>query len=151
MDELTAAETSRLLANAMVGHVAVVDDGLPYVSPVSYVIVGGEFCFRTGAGRRINAIRKNPAVSIEVMLIEDGRWESVIASGTAREVTEDDTAQIIISHLLTKYAEQIGSPLSVGARTPVPEPGILVAVTLDEVTGRSSGSWFSIPTRPGRL
>lgn len=151
MDELAPAEVSKLLATEMVGHIGVALDGVPYVTPISYVLVGEDLCFRTGAGRRIDAIRANPSVSIEVMRIDDGRWESVIAAGTAREIDDDNEAQIIISELLIKYSEQIGSSLTGGARKPVPEPGIIVAVKLDEVSGRSSGSWFSIPTRPGRL
>lgn len=151
MDELTPAEITGLLESQKVGHIAVIDEGRPYVTPVSFVIVDDQFCFRTGAGRRVDAIRKNPDVSIEVMKVEDGRWESVIASGTAHEVLDDNKARTIISALLGKYVEEIGSPLSGGARKPLPEAGILVAVDLDHITGRSSGSWFTIPTRPGRL
>lgn len=151
MDELTPTEASQLLTSEQVAHIGVVDDGVPYVTPVSYVIVEGEFCFRTGAGRRVDALRENPSVSIEVMRLVDGRWECVIASGTAREISDSQQASVVISELLKKYSEQIGSSLTGGARTPMPEPGIIVAVKLSEISGRSSGSWFSIPTRPGRL
>jgi nitroimidazol reductase NimA-like FMN-containing flavoprotein (pyridoxamine 5'-phosphate oxidase superfamily) len=96
-------------------------------------------------------LRKNPSVSIEVMRVVDSRWECVIASGIAREVSDAHEASAVISQLLTKYSDQIGSPLSGGARKPMPEAGIIVAVELSEMSGRSSGSWFSIPTRPGRL
>ncbi len=152
METLSTEAATDLLNSAKVGHIAVVDDGVPYVSPVSYVIINGEFCFRTGRGRRTNAIRENPKVSIEAMReTQDGGWECVIAAGEAREVDDTKLAQEIISGLLSKYRDEIGSPLTRGARNPIPEPATMIAVRLTEVSGRGSGSWFSIPTRPGRL
>ncbi len=151
MDELSREEAAQILATEKVAHIGVVDAGVPYVTPVSFVMIGDDFCFRTGAGRRVDALRKVPSVSIEVMRVIDGKWECAIAAGEAREVTDSDRASIVISQLLAKYSEQIGSPLSGGARPPMPEPGIIVAVQLNEISGRTSGSWFSIPTRPGRL
>lgn len=124
----------------------------PYVSPVSYVIVDQEFCFRTGPGRRTEAIKNNPSISIEVMSTsDDGGWECVIAKGDAYEVDDHRQAQTVISALLSKYSAEIGSPLSSGARGPLREASVIVAARLSDISGRSSGTWFSIPTRPGRL
>lgn len=141
-----------MLAESKVGHVAVIDGDVPYVSPVSYVVIDKEICFRTGLGRRVEAIKSNPAVSFEVMqLTADGGWECVIVSGRAHERNDNRFAQKVVSSLLSKYREELGSPFSRGKRSPIAEPATFIAVSIEEVTGRTSGTWISIPTRPGRL
>ena len=66
METLSTETALELLTSSKVGHMAVVDEGVPYVSPVSYVMINGEFCFRTGKGSRTSALQSNPNVSIEV-------------------------------------------------------------------------------------
>jgi uncharacterized protein len=152
METLSEKRTLELLAETKVGHVAVIDGDVPYVSPVSFVIIEGEICFRTGLGRRVEAIRANPAVSFEVMrTTADGGWECVIASGEARERNDNLFAQKVVSSLLSKYREELGSPFSRGKRGPIAEPATFVAISIQEMTGRTSGTWMTIPSRPGRL
>lgn len=149
MDELTPERCREILATSRVAHLGVIDGDRPYVSPLSYVLLDDRFCFRSGAGRRMDAMRANPVVCIEVSVADDDGWESVIAWGEAREVTDDGEAQNVISALLSKYRDVLGSPLSPGSV--FPEPAIVVSVPLDLVSGRTSGHYFSVRTRPGRL
>ncbi len=152
METLGEKRTLELLAESKVGHLAVIDGDVPYVSPLSYVVLDREICFRTGLGRRVDAIRTNPAVSFEVMrTTADGGWECVIVSGEAHDRNENLFEQKVVSALLSKYREELGSPFSRGKRTPIAEPATFIAISIDEITGRTSGTWISIPTRPGRL
>lgn len=154
MEELSQERCRQLLDEEAVGHLGVVTDGDPYVSPISYVVVEGRICFRTASGQRMNALREHPRVCVEVSRFDlgSGDWESVIVWGDAVEVEEDDLAQRIVSALLSKYKDVIGSPLSPGSGGfGVTQAGILMAVPIDVMTGRSSGSFFHIRTRPGRL
>lgn len=152
MEPLSTEATLDLLVNGKIAHIGVIDDAEPYVSPVSYVVIDQEFCFRTGSGRRVDAIRDNPIVSIETMRSrEDGGWECVIARGEAYEVDDPQKAQAIVSAMLRKYSDEIGSPLSSGSRGPMEDTIVIVCVRMSEISGRTSGTWFSIPTRPGRL
>ncbi|MGF1617850.1 MAG: pyridoxamine 5'-phosphate oxidase family protein [Acidimicrobiia bacterium] len=152
MESLSEKKTLDLLAESKVGHVAVIDGNVPYVSPVSYVVLDNEICFRTGLGRRVDALKVNPAVSFEVMrTTADGGWECVIVSGEARERNDNLFEQQVVSSLLSKYREELGSPFSRGKRTPIAEPATFIAISIDEITGRTSGTWISIPSRPGRL
>lgn len=152
MENLSETKSLDLLAECKVGHLAVIDDDVPYVSPVSYVVIENEIWFRTGIGRRVDAIRANPAVSFEVMRTRaDGGWECVIVSGEAHERDDNALAQKVVSALLSKYREELGSPFSRGKRSPIAEPATFIAVSIDEITGRTSGTWITIPTRPGRL
>lgn len=153
MEELVYEEAMSFVATSDVAHLGVLDDGDPYVSPISYVLIDNKLYFRTGSGRRLDALKADPRVSVEISEydIETGDWKSVIASGTAFLVTEDAEAQAVVGGLLHKYSSAIGSPLSRGASRPLPEPGVIVGIEMKQVTGRVSGSWFSLPTRPGRL
>ncbi len=152
MEPLSTEATLELLVNGKIAHIGVVDGEEPYVSPVSYVVIDQEFCFRTGSGRRVDAIRENPIISIETMRTrEDGGWECVVARGDSYEVDDSQKAQSIVSALLRKYSAEIGSPLSSGARGPMEDASVIVCARLSDISGRTSGTWFSIPTRPGRL
>lgn len=153
MEELTADECRALLEASSVAHLGVVEESRPYVSPVSYVVVDDKVCLRTGPGRRMDAIRANPQVCLEVSRFDDdtGDWESVIVWGEAFEIDDPQLAERVLSDLVHKYSDAIGSPLSRGGGPPLPDPAILVGVPIETMTGRSSGKFFSIRTRPGRL
>ncbi len=152
MDELTPAECRRILSAAQVGHLAVISDGEPYVSPISYVYMDDAIWVRTGPGRRVDAIGEHPRVCVEVSEFDDetGHWESMIIWGEARICQDDRTAQRVIMAILTKYRDSMGSPLSPGGGAPM-EPEVIVEIPVEVGTGRSSGSYFSVRTRPGRL
>ena len=63
--------------------------------------------------------------------------------GNAEEITEDVEAQTVISALVSKYRPVLGSPLSPGpSDVGLAEPDILMALPIETITGRSSGSFF---------
>lgn len=154
MDELDRSEALQLLARAPVAHLGVVEGGVPYVTPMSFVMSEERILFRTMAGRKLDAIRAHPHVCIEVSEFDEktGHWASVIVDGTAGEVSDDDLKSTVVSLLLRKYEEVIGSPLSRsgGLRAIAGLPHV-IGVTIDGISGMSSGSGWSPRTRPGRL
>jgi len=150
MIELSREECWAVLEEGRVAHIAQVDQGEPYVTPMSYVMLDGDFCFRTGAGRRLEALRRDPRMCIEVSRPrEDTGWESVVFRGWARIVTEARREEEAIAALLAKYHTE--SALGFSAPAVYPEERPVVAVTPEQVTGRASGSGLSAATRPGRL
>lgn len=151
MNELTPERCQAILTESMVAHMAVISDDEPYVSPISYVVVGDALCLRTGAGRRVDAIRESPRVCVEAAEFDSstGYWESVIVWGDAEFVEDDSEAEEIVMALLQKYRNAFDSPLNPGS--PFPEAGIVLRIPIDEMSGRGSGSFFSARTRPGRL
>lgn len=130
---------------------AVISDGEPYVSPISYVVLENSICIRTGPGKRVEALRQSPRVCLEVSDYDQssGDWESVIIWGTAEFVEDDHHSREIIFAFLEKYRDVLGSPLNPGSV--FPEPDVIIRVPIEESAGRSSGSYFSIRSRPGRL
>lgn len=151
MKELSWDRCQDLLAGSRVAHMAVISDGDPYVSPISYVLVQDSICIRTGAGKRVDALRQNPRVCIEVSQYDEanGDWDSVIVWGTAEFVDDDRLAEEIIFAFLEKYRDVMGSPLSPGRI--FPDPGVVIRIPIEDSSGRASGDYFSVRSRPGRL
>lgn len=142
-----------LLESAPVAHIGVIADGVPYVSPMSFVVLGGQVAFRTVPGRRLDALRSNPTVCIEAAKFDPatGEWASVIVMGTASEIGDTPTRTEIVSKLFEKYRDSIGSPLSRGGLQPLTGLPHVVVVDIEEISGMASGSAFGHRTRPGRL
>lgn len=150
MIHLTPAECTRILTDGRIAHIACESNNEPYVTPMSFVRIGEEFYFRTGEGRRVDALRAKPRVCIEVTILrESDDWESVIFWGNARFVDDPRERSDVVAALLHKYHAE--SALSTS--TPAPLSGLLpiVAVTPEDITGRASGGGFTAKTRPGRL
>ena len=53
MNPLSREEALELLRSVPVAHIGVVSDGAPYVSPMSFVVVGDRVAFRNIKIRRI--------------------------------------------------------------------------------------------------
>jgi nitroimidazol reductase NimA-like FMN-containing flavoprotein (pyridoxamine 5'-phosphate oxidase superfamily) len=148
MEELSEYECHRLLVDGPVAHLGVIDGDVAYVTPLSYVVSDNRLGFRTGPGRRLRAIEANPRVCIEVSRFNTatGVWSSVIAYGTASVVDGQQAAAPIVTGLLAKYRHS-ADPLAPS----VGDDAVVVVVDIDAISGRRSGSFFSVPTRPGRL
>lgn len=153
MEPLPEDQALQLLAEAPVAHIGVISDGAPYVTPMSFVLDHERILFRTRAGKKLDALRQHPKVCIEVSRFdnESGDWASVIVNGTAAEVDDRQTGARAVEMLYGKYADALGDPLSRGGLQPVPGLPHVIEVTIDEITGMSSGQGFAPRTRPGRL
>lgn len=153
MNPLTREEAIELLATAPVAHIGVISEDLPYVTPMSFVVVGNVVAFRTIPGKRLAALRENPNVCIEAAKYDpaSGEWASVIVRGTASALEDTPLRTEVVSELLSKYRDAIGSPLGRGGLQPLTGLPHVVVVEIEEVTGMTSGSGFGHRTRPGRL
>ncbi len=152
MEDLTAAEARSLLETLDVLHIGVIDRGEPYVTPISFVVIGDAVCFRTGPGRRLRALDTAARVCLEGSVFDrEGPWQSVILWGTPRRVDDTSTRADVVSGLLGKYREATDTLLSPGRPAPLGGEPVVVAVDIDEITGRRSGHEFGAGTKPGRL
>jgi nitroimidazol reductase NimA-like FMN-containing flavoprotein (pyridoxamine 5'-phosphate oxidase superfamily) len=153
MDALSREEALKLLAIAPVAHFGIISDGRAYVTPMSFVVDEDRILFRTTGGKKLEALRKDPRVCIEVSKFDpdSGEWASVIVNGTAVEVGDSRIGQLAITKLYQKYADALGDPLSRGGLQPLQGLPHVIEVVIDEITGMSSGTGFSPRTRPGRL
>jgi nitroimidazol reductase NimA-like FMN-containing flavoprotein (pyridoxamine 5'-phosphate oxidase superfamily) len=154
MQELTRDQALEVLESQPVAHLGMVIDGAPYVTPMSFVVDGDRILFRTMAGTKLDAIKANPEVCVEVASFDEetGDWVSVIVRGTARLVDDASTRQSTIALLFSKYQKVMGSPLSGGGSMEPPggSPHV-IEVPLADMTGMSSNGGFRARTKPGRL
>ena len=152
VESISVDRAVQILREEFVAHVGVVTGDGPYVTPISYVYSGNDIAFRTRAGSRLDAMRADPRVCLEVSRYEpsSGAWESVIVRGLAREVDDPQRVQDIVSAILRKYREAFAELLGRGGAVPMGDE-VVVSVAVDEITGRSSGRAFGIRTRPGRM
>jgi nitroimidazol reductase NimA-like FMN-containing flavoprotein (pyridoxamine 5'-phosphate oxidase superfamily) len=143
--ELSAEECWDILREGRVAHVAVVDRGEPYVTPVSYVVVDGRLAFRSAPGRRAEALERDPQVCVAVTEPGDGGWRSVVLRGEARFVDDPHRHAEVVAALLAKYSSEIMPGFT--APAPFPEERRVVTIAPVAVTGRADGAAL----RPGRL
>lgn len=154
MQPITRDRALEFLESRLVAHLGVVVDGAPYVTPMSYVVDGDRILFRTMAGTKLEGIKANPEVCVEVASFDEetGDWVSVIVRGTARLIDDADTRQATISSLYSKYEKVMGSPLSGGGGLmPLGGSPYVIEVPIEDISGMSSDGGFRIRTKPGRL
>lgn len=153
MDEMTRDQAFEFLIAQAVGHLAVIDDGEPYVSPLSFVVADEVLYFRTLPGRRLAALKENPRLCVEVSSVDDqaGMWSSVCIWGNGEVVTDPNRQADVVGMLLEKYADASEPVLSFAKGPNFGFEASVVAVPIDEITGRISGSELGTHIRPGRL
>ena len=153
MEPITESEALEFLKEAMVAHIGVVQDGEPYVTPMSFVVDRRSILFRTKPGKRVEAISSNPKVCIEVSHFDEdsGDWISVVVRGKAIERTDEITTSRAVELLMDKYRAALGSPLGHGGLQPMATFPHVIEVPIEEISGMVSGRAFSYRTRPGRL
>ena len=153
MESITVKQAKRFLEESLVAHIGVMSEGEPYVTPISFVVDSDRILVRTKPGKRYEAMLENPVVSIEASTFdnETGDWTSVIVRGRAADASDDATITLTVQLLFQEYGTVLGSPLSRGGIQPMASFPHVVQVTIDQITGVTSGGGFAMRTRPGRL
>ena len=104
--DLDFSQCESLLAAEHYGHLGCADDNVPYVFPVTYVYKNGYIYSHTAEGAKIDIIRKNPQVCLQVDHVTSGfEWKSVMCLGLYEEITNLDEVYQIHLMLADSYAE----------------------------------------------
>lgn len=138
-------ELLRILRDARICRVALVDGDRPYLVPLTFALDGDDLVLHSArAGRKIDALRRNPAVCFEVEegveLVRGGtscqfgmRFRTVIGFGDV-EFVEDRGER---ARLLALFGPRYGAPDG-----PVPdseaERACVLRVRVRELTGKRS-------------
>lgn len=140
--ELTRAEIEALLRSEVVARIGCHADGRTYVVPITYVYDRGAIIGHSREGMKVELMRRNPAVCVEIDHVEDlGNWRSVIVRGRYEELS--GAAAVAALEKLVARLE----PLATGETSAPPHgpaaahadaaAGLVVyRIEIDEETGR---------------
>lgn len=139
-------QIEQIVQDARVCHLALADNGQPYVVPLNFGYRDGVVYFHSARqGRKIDTLKANPRVCLEFSNPRDivrgetscewgQQFESVIAFGEARLIEDESEKIEALDTIMEHYGGQGGdypdSKLKITA---------VIAVTLSQVTGKRSG------------
>jgi uncharacterized protein len=125
-------QIEELLRSAIVGRIACCDHGgRPYLVPLAFGYDGNALYAHSGPGRKIQIMRQNPLVSVEVdEATAADRWRSVVAEGRYEEISQPAEWQRALRMI---YPEPASLPA-------LPGETVLFRIVLTQKSGR-----FEIP------
>lgn len=89
MTDLTISESTHVLRNNYHGHLAYLSQGVPFVVPITFYFdhEDNSIISYSAEGHKIDAMRKNPSVSMAVEQIQSPvNWKSALIHGTFEEL-----------------------------------------------------------------
>ena len=142
--DLSAME--KVISQAQVCRVAFSDGKQPYVVPLCFGYTSGFFYFHSAnLGLKIAFIQKNPLVCLELEIglelvpakepCDWGmRFQSIIAMGTARLVTDLETKRQALDLIMSRYTDTWGNyPENALKKTAI------IEMKITQMTGKQSG------------
>lgn len=144
--DLTQAQCEDVLKHNRYGHLGCIDDGHPYVVPITYIYKDGVLYGFSLKGQKIDIMRKNPNICIQVEQVDsENMWKSVICFGHFEEIADPAQAQTI--KLL--FAEMHGESVLQHQETPITpivrsgqqdiHNSIVYQMKPDRMTGKAEG------------
>jgi nitroimidazol reductase NimA-like FMN-containing flavoprotein (pyridoxamine 5'-phosphate oxidase superfamily) len=140
-------ELHRILDEALVLHLGMIDGQRPYVVPLNFAREGDELWLHSfSEGRKLDCLRRRPSVCVEVeRLIQItsgpaacGNWtshyESVIGFGTATVLSDDEHKLHAMQAIMGKYSGKQDWEFSPETLAKI----VVVRVSLDSLTGKRS-------------
>ena len=141
---LTENEIESVLHHGIIGRIGCHHDGTTYVVPISYAYSDGNVYALTGEGLKLSIMRQNPEVCFEVETqINMANWQSVIAWGTFKELTDPEDRRIGLYNLTSRILPLESSKTThLYADWPFPSndlniiKGVVFRISLHKKTGR---------------
>jgi nitroimidazol reductase NimA-like FMN-containing flavoprotein (pyridoxamine 5'-phosphate oxidase superfamily) len=101
IEEMRASEAREVLGQLNYAHLAVAEDNIPYVVPVHYAFDGENLFIYTTEGKKADILKVNPEICLQAEDVEDNEnWRSVMVSGTAEQITDEDSRQKALDLIL---------------------------------------------------
>jgi nitroimidazol reductase NimA-like FMN-containing flavoprotein (pyridoxamine 5'-phosphate oxidase superfamily) len=131
--KLGKTDALAILRKGTLGRLGCIAADWPYVVPVNYYFDGENIYIHTLPGKKLDALRANPRVCLQVDEIKDSyNWRSVIAYGTFEEVSSEETRE----NVLTKLYSKLPHMTPVESRLVNGMTGTIVfRIKVEEVTG----------------
>jgi nitroimidazol reductase NimA-like FMN-containing flavoprotein (pyridoxamine 5'-phosphate oxidase superfamily) len=122
-----------ILREGTLGRLGCIAADWPYVVPVNYYVDGENIYIHTLPGKKLDALRANPRVCLQVDEIKDPyNWRSVIAYGIFEEVSNVETKENVLTRLYSRlpHMTPVESRLVNGMKETV-----VFRIKVEEVTG----------------
>src|SRR5262249_34989120 len=101
--KLRDTDARAILSEGNLGRLGCIASGWPYVVPVNYFFDGEDIYIHSLPGKKLDALRANPRVCLQVDEIKDSyNWRSVIAYGTFEEVSNEETREDVLTELYSR-------------------------------------------------
>ena len=88
--EMSTAECHAILERTNIGRLGCAHDNQPYVVPINFAFDGRYFYGFTTLGQKVEWMRSNPLVCLEVdEVTNQSQWTSIVASGRYEELPDE--------------------------------------------------------------
>jgi hypothetical protein len=139
-------ESLKILSNNYIGHLAFIYKNEPYVLPITYYYNSENHSIisYSGEGHKIEAMRKNNSVSLEVAEINTlNNWKSVLVQGTFEELQGLDAKYLLhqfalgVKDLILKKENKTPQFISeISSKIKPTSKPIVFRIIIDEITGK---------------
>lgn len=103
---LSEEQIDALLKSEYYGHLACHNDEELYLVPITYAYDNGVLVSYTHEGKKIDMLRKNPAVCIQVEHMDSPTdWQSAMCWGNFEEITNEGEAQKAALQIAERFAD----------------------------------------------
>jgi len=133
ISKLGDRDSLAILREGTLGRLGCIAADWPYVVPVNYFFDGRDIYIHTLPGKKLDALRANPRVCLQVDDIKDSyNWRSMIAYGTFEEVSNEETRENVLTKLYSRlpHMTPVESKMVEGAKGTV-----VFRIKVEEVTG----------------
>lgn len=143
---LTGDEMEEVLAESSLGRIGCTDGDTCYVVPVSYVYDGKYIIAHSVEGKKLQFMRKKPAVCFEVEEVQSHtNWRTVIIQGRFEEITDEieryKGMKLFVERMMKLKISASAQPPEISEnRLRPPKPGglrpVIYRIRVDSKTGR---------------
>ena len=141
---LNKDEARAQLRRGRIGHLGCIVGGDPYVLPVNYIFEDNFIYIHSLPGRKIEAMRSNGRVCLQVDDIESQlKWTSVIALGKFEEIESPAERASILDRFFARFSgpTPVESKIAEGTQS----PNIVVfRIRIDRISAIGSGDQDTI-------
>jgi uncharacterized protein len=135
ISEIGYRESRELLRAQNIGRLGCCRESMPYVIPVNYFFDGEDIYIHSMPGRKVQIMRANPHVCLQVDEIEDTfNWLSVIAFGQFEEVYDTAERGRILAAMFQRFPHM--TPVESKVRDSMSEV-IVFRIRIEQLTGVS--------------
>jgi len=136
---LTTTEALELIKAGKIGRLGCVDQDGPYVVPINYLLDDGEIYSHALPGKKIDAMRTDPRVCLQVDHIHDDlHWSSAIAFGRFEEIQKPECRRVAMTKILSSFPKMTPVESMIVQDAAAPD-SIIFKIVVERVTGVLEG------------